>query len=268
MAVSELYMLAFDHRDVFRGEPRAVEAKQVVYEGFLHGLEGGIPREKAGLLVDEEFGAEIARDALANGFVVAMPVEQSGQDEFQFEFGEAWREHIAEFDPQFAKVLVRWGSDPEADRRQGARLAELSDWLHGSGRKLLFELILGEVSLERIVAAMQEVRAAGIEPDVWKLQGLGSAGHCRSVAAAANGTPCIVLGAGAPLDTVRAWLQAAGGGGYAGFAVGRTLWAEEVRAFLAGELDRADAAAKIGENYRGMAEAYTSGYRGARTAPP
>jgi myo-inositol catabolism protein IolC len=258
----ELYMLAFDHRDLFRSVPRAPDAKRLVYEGFLCGVAAGVPRAKGGLLVDEEFGGDVARDALDKGFAVAMPVERSGCDEFEFEYGEAWREHLGEFEPRFAKVLVRWGAgDAELDRRQARTLAELSDWLHLTGRRLLFELILAEVSVRGILAAMEELHAAGVKPDVWKLQGLDSPEECREVAAAArtggrNRVACIVLGAGASADVVRGWLAAAAAGGYAGFAVGRTLWAEEVRAFRAGELDRAEAVERIGQNYHGMAEAY------------
>jgi myo-inositol catabolism protein IolC len=268
----ELYMLAFDHRDVFRELPRPVEAKRVVYEGFLRGVAGGIPRVKAGLLVDEEFGADIARDALVEGFVVAMPVERSGCDEFEFEYGEGWREHLAEFEPQFAKVLVRWGAgDPQLDGRQARTLAELSDWLHLTGRKLLFELILAEVSVDGIVAAMEELRSAGVEPDVWKLQGLDSPEECREAAAAARAgdrrrVRCIALGAGAEADVVRGWLAAAAAGGYAGFAVGRTLWADELRTFLAGDRGREEAAERIGQNYLGMAEAYAAAAPGGRVA--
>src|SRR5207248_2779127 len=134
-------------------------------------------------------------------------------------------------------------------------------------------LILPEPSAAAILAAMDELRESGVEPDVWKVQGLDDAEDCRAVAATARtggreGVRCIVLGAGASVDDCRRWLASAAAGGYAGFAVGRTLWAEEVRAFLAGELDRDAAAARIGDNYRSMAEAYASGYRGTRTAPP
>src|SRR5437660_1412459 len=158
-------MLAFDHRGVFEGIARAAEAKRVVYEGFLRGVAAGIPKAKAGLLVDEELGAEIAREALESGFVVAMPVERSGCEEFEFEYGEGWREHLAEFEPHFAKVLVRWGAgEPQLDGRQARTLAELSDWLHLTGRRLLFELILPEPSAEGILTAMDELRTSGVEP--------------------------------------------------------------------------------------------------------
>ena len=60
----------------------------MIYDGFQAAVAGGVPKEKAGILVDEQFGAAILRDAAANGFTTACPAEKSGQDEFDFEYGE------------------------------------------------------------------------------------------------------------------------------------------------------------------------------------
>ena len=101
-----LYILAFDHRGSFQkkffgvaGEPNEQEtatisdAKTVIYEGAKRALDEGVPNAQAGVLVDEQFGAEIARDAKTTGVSLAMPVEKSGQDEFDFQFSEAFGEH-------------------------------------------------------------------------------------------------------------------------------------------------------------------------------
>src|SRR5207247_4534677 len=107
-----LYVLAFDHRGSFQkkffgvtGVPNAEEAariadaKQVIFEGALKALGEGAPREEAGILVDEQFGADIVRKPKADGLTFAMPVEKSGQEEFDFEYGDGFGEHITEFDP-------------------------------------------------------------------------------------------------------------------------------------------------------------------------
>ena len=117
-----------------QGEPNEQEtatiadAKGVIYEGMLAALAEGAPRDSAGVLVDEQFGAEIARKAKAEGLKLAMPVEKSGQNEFDFQFGEAFGEHITEFDPSFSKVLVRFNpeGDAEMNDRQAERLKRLS----------------------------------------------------------------------------------------------------------------------------------------------
>ena len=294
--MTSLYMLAFDHRSSFSrdllgiaGRPTPTEAarvadvKAVVYEGFELAVSDGVPRRSAGLLVDEQYGAEIARRAREAGVALAMPVEQSGRAEFDFEFGDEFGAHIETFDPTFAKVLVRY--NPEGDvvlnARQRVRLRRLSDWLHERGRKLLFELLvpaesgqLAEVDGDTarydlelrprlVLETMAELQDAGVEPDLWKIEGLDRSEDCRRVAeqARAGGrdhVTCIVLGRGADEQRVVHWLeQAAGVPAFVGFAVGRTLWWNELVAYVAGEIDRSAAAERIAGNYHRMVEAWT-----------
>ena len=68
--------------------------KWVIYDGFKTALAGGVPEAKAGILVDEQFGADILRDAAKRGYVTACPAEKSGQDEFDFEYGDDFDHHI------------------------------------------------------------------------------------------------------------------------------------------------------------------------------
>jgi myo-inositol catabolism protein IolC len=290
-----LYMLAFDHRGSFqknllgvKGEPtpedraRVSDAKQIIYEAFEIAVSDGIDRESAGLLVDEEFGADIARQARQEGVALAMPAEKSGQAEFDFEYGNQFGKHIEDFDPTFVKVLVRYNpdGDREVNARQAARLKELGDWLHGRGRKFLFELLVPAepAQLERVggdlarydreirpglvVQTIRELQEAGVEADIWKIEGLDSREDCARVAEQAraggrDGVACIVLGRGADEAGVIHWLkQAAGVPGYIGFAVGRTLWFDELSDYVAGRIDRAAAVEKIADNYRRMINAY------------
>src|SRR5262249_12161542 len=90
-----LYVLPFDHRGPFQtkmlgwkgtltpeqtGEIAAT--KQVIYDGFKAALAAGVQKDKAGILVDEQFGAAILNDASKHGYATACPAEKSGQDEF------------------------------------------------------------------------------------------------------------------------------------------------------------------------------------------
>src|SRR6201993_3177412 len=153
-----LYVLPFDHRGSFQtkmfGWKGALSAdqtaeiaatKQVIYDGFKAALKGGVPKEKAGILVDEQFGAAILKDAAKNGYSTSCPAEKSGQDEFDFEYGEDFGKHIEAFDPTFCKVLVRF--NPEGDKalnqRQTDRLRRLSEFLNGKPRsRFMFELLV------------------------------------------------------------------------------------------------------------------------------
>ena len=203
----QLLILACDHRGSFQKkllgiegtpspeeEARIRDAKRVIFDGFrrAHSANGA---EGMGILIDEQFGADPAREARDLGVVLAMPVEKSGQNEFDFEYGDRFGEHILEFDPSFSKVLVRYNAegDAEMNRRQAERLARLSSWLRDNDRKFLFELLVPAEpgQLERVggdtdrydrelrpdlmIAAIGELQTAGVEPDVWKIEGLTSA---------------------------------------------------------------------------------------------
>ena len=144
----KLYILAFDHRGSFEkmvGDvDRVPGAKTLIWEGFQRAVEEGAPKEYAGVLVDGQYGPDVAREAKAGGYKLAMPVEKSGQNEFDFEYGDRFGEKIEEFDPDFSKVLVRYNpeGDQEMNERQSAKLRRLSEWLHERHRKFLFELLV------------------------------------------------------------------------------------------------------------------------------
>lgn len=290
-----LYILPFDHRGSFKkglfgvsGDPDAATQKEIesykeaIYEGLLKATEQGVDKAKAGVLVDEEFGADVARRAKADGFALAMPAEKSGQDEFDFEYGDAFGDHIEAFDATFCKVLVRYNpeDEPELNRRQIERLAKLSDWLHERGRLYLFELLVpstdgqlegvggdkdrydNEVRPKLMVRAVEELHRGGVDPDVWKIEGVSSREDCRTIVEAvrADGRDdvgCIVLGRGANEDKVREWLEAAAGvPGYIGFAVGRTTFWDALLGLKDGSKSRDEASAEIAENYKKWVELF------------
>jgi myo-inositol catabolism protein IolC len=285
-----LYVLPFDHRGSFQTkmfgwkDPLTTEqtaeiaaAKQVIYDGFQTALAGGVPKEKAGILVDEQFGAAILRDAATHGYTTACPAEKSGQDEFDFEYGEDFAKHIEAFQPTFCKVLVRY--NPEGDKvlnqRQSVRLERLSEYLHGKGRsRFMFELLVPaeKAQLDRVkgdkkvydrelrpalmVQAIQALQDAGVEPDVWKIEGLDRREDCVKVVAAArrkgrDKVGCIVLGRGEDDKKVREWLAAAAPvPGFIGFAVGRTTFWDPLIDWRAKKTTREAAVAEIGRRYR------------------
>jgi len=296
----DLYILAFDHRGSFQkkmfgieGDPTAeqtetiTDAKRVIFEGFLTALGEGAPRDAGGLLVDEQFGADVAKEAHKESLLLAMPVEKSGQDEFDFDHGDDFGAHIEEFDPAFSKVLVRY--NPEAgremadmNRRQSERLKRLSDWLHDNDRKFLFELLVPatedqmqtaggdsdrydqELRPKLMLAAIRELLAQGIEPDIWKIEGLDKREDCEAISELVrsdgrSGVVCVVLGRGADDAAVDHWLrQGAGVPGYVGFAIGRTIWWDALKGYLSGDLSREDAAAQVSTNYRRFIATYQS----------
>ena len=294
-----LYILPFDHRGSFEtkmfgwsGElspeqtAEIAAAKRVIYDGFLAAVAGGVPKERAGILVDEQFGIDILRDAQQAGFLTACPAEKSGQEEFDFEYGEAFAEHIAAIQPTFCKVLVRYnpGGDAALNREQAARLKRLSDYLSTQGRSLfMFELLVpaepaqlaavsgdsrrydAELRPGLMVDAIKQLQAAGVEPDLWKIEGLDRREDCERIVAAArrdgrDKVGCIVLGRGEDDRKVHEWLAtAAGVPGFIGFAVGRTDFWEPLVAWRAWQITREAAVAEIARRYREFADVFTAG---------
>ena len=291
----DVYMLAFDHRGSFQkqllgitGVPTREEAarvsdtKALIFEGFLEARTKGTLGDGAGILVDEEFGTSVAKSAKELGIVFAMPAEASGRDEFDFEYGTDFARHIEAFDPAFTKVLVRYnpGGDPGVNERQTTRLRRLADWLHAHGGKFLFELLVPatpeqldavdddrerydrEVRPDLVVRSIVALQDAGVEADIWKIEGLDERADCQRVAEQArrggrDGVACIVLGRGASAARVGQWLRAgAGVPGYRGFAIGRTIWWDALVGFRDGKLPRAEAGTLIATNYVRAIDAY------------
>jgi myo-inositol catabolism protein IolC len=299
----KLYILAFDHRGSFQkkmfgieGDPDAeqtatiADAKHLIFEGMLKAAESGAEPGVTGCLVDEQFGGDIPRQAKDRGLVLAMPVEKSGQNEFDFEYGDQFGDHIEQNDPDFAKVLVRFNpdGDRELNRRQAERLKRLSEWLHERDRKFLFELLVpaedaqleqvggdsdrydAELRPELMRRTIEEFQEGGVEPDVWKIEGIEEQADCEKIARTArrdgrDGVICVVLGRGADDAKVEHWLrQGAPVEGYAGFAIGRTIWWDALKGFLDGGIERDAAAQRIADNYL----RFVSVYKEAETKAP
>jgi myo-inositol catabolism protein IolC len=290
-----LFVLAFDHRGSFKrkfdvgGDATEVQmqtlrdAKKLVWESFQQAVVMGAPKDQVGILVDEEMGADIAREAKEQGFQFAMPVEKSGQPVFDFEYGDDFGEHIEDFDPTFSKVLVRWNpGDPRSEKdEQGPRLKRLGDWLRDNDRLYLFELLVPatdedlakvdgdkdrydtELRPDLTLRAIEEIQGYGIEPDIWKIEGLDDQADCERLSRTVRSGEgrervcAIVLGRGADDAKVDHWLQTgAPVDGYQGFAIGRSIWSDEVDAFVDGSRSREDAAKAIGDNFLRFVNVY------------
>ena len=145
-----LFILAMDQRSSFAklfgleenadeaGLAKMRDGKLMIYEGFHQAAASGFEVGRAGVLVDEHLGSEVARRAKADGHVLAMPVEKSGTTLFELEYGKDYPEHLAAYDPDFFKVLVRYNpADEAADRTAQIRAARGGIGLGGQDRLAL-----------------------------------------------------------------------------------------------------------------------------------
>jgi myo-inositol catabolism protein IolC len=291
----KLYILAFDHRGSFQqkffgidGEPDPeqtaiiADAKHLIFEGMQQAVGAGAVASATGVLVDEQFGSTVPEEARKMGLKLAMPAERSGQPYFDFQYGDDFPAHIERFDPDFTKVLVRYNPDGDgaANLEQLGKLKRLSDWLKANERRFLFELLVpaeqaqlravggdverydSELRPELMRRTISEIQAFGIEVDIWKIEGLDERSDCEMLVAQARsggraGVVCVVLGRGADDAKVDHWLtQAAPVDGFVGFAIGRSIWWDPLKAYVDGKIERSAGARKIAENYLHFVSVY------------
>jgi myo-inositol catabolism protein IolC len=282
-----LFLLAMDQRssllehtyDEPGGEPadeaeaeRVRAGKQLVYRGVLTALAAGASRARTGVLVDELYGAEVARLVKDAGLQLAMPIERSGREWFELQYGDEWMAHVEAFDPDWVKVLVRDNPAYDTDRRaeQASDVAAVAAALREAGRPFLVELLVPGTDEQKgsvedydrdlrpdlVVQVLEYLQDHGVEADVWKLEGLDRSEDAERVVATArrdgrDSVQCIVLGRDAPEEQLDHWLRtAAPVDGFVGFAIGRSNWEEPLEDVVHEGLDTEAAEGLIAANYR------------------
>ena len=277
--MTQIFALAFDHRNSLRrdfmhltGQPAPeqhstmVAAKGIVADALIAAAPQVSPDTPV-LLIDHEYGGQFVPRAQAAGVKVAMPVEESGQAELRYLCDGHPERVVDAHHPDYVKVLIRYnpGGDTAMNARQRGRLRQLSDWLDGRPERLMLELLVPpepaqlaavaddqsrfdrETRAALTVTAIDQIAGDGLRPALWKIEGpesLQDAARIAEAVRSANpGAGCLVLGRGADAAAVRRWLAiAAATDGFTGFAVGRTIWWDALRAFTGD--GKADAAVR------------------------
>ena len=265
-----LFVLPFDHRATFAKEllgfhyPRLSPAqkktvsdyKHIVWEGFLKArttLSSSRTRgsSKLAILVDEEFGATILKDATRKKIPFALSVEKSGQQLFDFEYGKTFGAHIKKWKPAYAKALVRYNvQDTQGNRTQNTRLKILSGFCKKSGVPFMIEpLMTGTGSrFEQLAQTVKEMTAAGVSPALWKVEAMDTAAQWKQLRAL-TAAPIIFLGRGDTKAHVEKWLKtAAKSGTVDGFAIGRTIFLNALMDFRDKKLTRVQTVETIAKN--------------------
>jgi myo-inositol catabolism protein IolC len=299
-----LFIMAMDHResfgktlfDVKDDDPDDAQlaamksAKQLIFEGLLEAVPM-LTSGRAGVLVDERYGQGVIDKLGADrtSVVLAAPVEASGHDWFTLEWGDQWLDHVERIKPDYAKVLVRDNPDFNAARRerQFGQLAQVSAGLAKIGVPLLYELLvpatdaqLGQAGRDAgaydrdirpalVVKVIADNQARGVEPALWKVEGLETVEATQQVASQAKAdgrlADLIVLGRDAPAERLDHWLEVASQvPGFVGFAIGRSIWEDVVREYEAsdhGDIAADNARRKIAERYLAFVTHWTPAAR-------
>ena len=295
---NDLYILAFDHRGTLtkgilgvedrkptsEESSKISEMKSIIFDGFLLAKDKGIVGGDPAILVDEQFGLEIQEKAKEMEIKFAAPVEKSGKEVFEMEYGDNYREKIEEVGANFIKVLIRWNPDDDLEIReiQGSRIKDLSDYLLDSDKKFLLEFLVpatekqlatvkgnqerydSEIRPKLAVSVVEEMRERGADPDIWKIEGLDKKEDCEKVAKTINSggredVIAVVLGRGADNKKVNEWLKAGSSvDGYKGFAIGRSIFWDSLVGWYKGDKTKEVAVDEIAQSYLGFISTYQS----------
>ena len=290
-----LLILAMDHRGSFgktlfevqddkpTNEQKSAmqKAKKLIYRGLLSAAPE-LTAGRAGVLVDEQYGTHVIDRAAHDPVVLAVPIEASGHDWFILQWGEQWLDHIRAINPAYVKVLVRDNPAFSHSSRvtQLESLATVSSLLQSEGFSLLYELLVpateeqlaevegdvdrydAELRPALTVQVMADNQAAGVEPVLWKIEGLETVEAATAVAAQARAdgrtADLIVLGRDAPAERIDHWLAIASQvPEFVGFAIGRSIWQDTIADWHGGQLDDDQAVSKIAETYLAFARGWS-----------
>jgi len=291
-----LMILAMDHRESFgrtlfsvkddrptSDQVAAMEsAKLLIYQGLVR-ASARVPVGHAGVLVDERYGQAVIDAARQAAITLAVPIEHSGREWFELEWGDEWREHVRRVRPDYAKVLVRDNPGYDANDRhaQLSRLRVVSDVLHEEGVPLLYELLVPATSDQLssiggdayaydrdvrpalVARVMADNQRAGVEPTIWKVEGLETEDAARAIVdqarAGGRAVDAIVLGRDAPTDRLNHWLDVAAPiQGFVGFAIGRSIWEDAVRDWHDGRAGEEQSVERVAERYLAFAERWAT----------
>lgn len=291
MAKKLLFILPFDHRNSFLEKmfgiknrnplkeeiEKVKEFKEIIYQGFRLVVENSeIPKESAAILVDDQFGEDIIKDAITSKYIVCLSTEKSGQDEFEFEYGDDFGKYINKYRPTFVKALVRYNpeNNDKLNSRQRIKLKELSDFCKNNSYKLIIEpLVLAtkeqlkkvsgdknrydnELRPKLMVKMIEEMNNEGIKTDTWKIEGLENSKDYQAVikkikSSGNENTNAIILGRGADDSQIKKWLVAgASVDGIIGFAIGRTIFWQPLVDYKENKIDKETAIKQIGQKYK------------------
>lgn len=280
MTHEPLLILPFDHRSSFskklfgfegelnrKQKQQISDYKTIVYQGFLQVAKDAPHPKHFGILVDQEYGTPVLKDAKKRGHTVTMPVEKSGQKAFTFNYGNTFGKWIEKIKPDYVKILVRYHpSNKEINLIQLKRLSRLNTYCKKNGHKMMFELLVPatdadmkraktaraydtKIRPQRTIQAIREIKKA-IQPDLWKMEGFSKADWKKVLKVLGKDSEVIVLGRGQNEIKVQKWLQAAANfNQIVGFAIGRTIFFKPLQDHLAKKITKKQAIQQIADNY-------------------
>ena len=268
-----MHVFAFDHRaqledmarDCGAAADRIGAFKSLCLEAALRVADG---RDGYGILCDGRLGRDALYAAAGTGLWIGRPVEEPGSRPLRVEIGDDFGSALAEWPAEHVvKALCYYRPDDPEDLRadQEATVKRLAEAARANGLEFLVEIIpskFGSVNDSTTAAVIERFYTIGVFPDWWKLEPMVSDAAWRKACAAidAHDPHCrgiVVLGLDAPFDDLRASFRAAAGHEMVkGFAVGRTIFGDVARAWMAGQMADDEAVARMADIFSALCEAW------------
>lgn len=274
-----LFIFAFDHRYQLVNSARQVAADKARIPALKLLFIEAVAQVKAdltklgivgdvGLLADERFGQDALNAATGRGWWIARPVERQNSRPLTFEHGRSVGSNLTQWpSEQIIKCLVQFHPDdpPLLRLEQEAQLQSLYQAAQTSGHELLLEVIPPKQHASQrpdvLYRAIKRLYSIGIYPDWWKIEAQPAAvwqqlddliqshdPYCQGV---------LLLGLNAPVDQLAEdFRQSAESRVCRGFAVGRTIFQQPSRAWLAGEINDKQLISEIRTTYQSLIQAW------------
>ncbi len=279
----EVLGFAFDHRNQFfelaqqtgADVSRIEQVKRLFVDAVAETERALSLQGRIGVLIDDRYGQDALNAATGRGWWIGRPVELPGSLPLEFDQGRSVGTALVSWpDEHVVKCLVQYHPDAPIDERveQEAQLRSLYDAVQASGHELLLEVIPPKRPTlpdapDTVYRALKRLYNLGIQPEWWKLAPMDAAQWQAIDALIAERDPycrgVVLLGLSASVEQlVEGFRAAAGSKTCKGFTVGRTIFHEPSRAWLAGEIGDAELVASV----RATFEKLISEWRTARAS--
>ncbi|MCK9393579.1 DUF2090 domain-containing protein [bacterium] len=238
----------------------------IIFKGLIDVIENRKDKKDFSILVDEEYGEKIIKDAKKNKIKICLPVEKSGGNQLKFNYGRNFKDHILKINPDFVKVLVRYNKEnTDINKKQLETLAELSSFCKENNFKTILELLVPptkhdlkicqdkatydkKLRAQKTAESIKEIKAA-ISPTIWKLEGLDGK-QWEIVINETKKANIIILGRGEDDKKVKQWLRdAAKFEQIIGFAIGRTIFMDPIKKYYSKKINAEEASLLIAKKF-------------------
>jgi 5-dehydro-2-deoxygluconokinase len=244
------------------------QTRMIIYQGYLKSLEMGVIKQETAILTDDNYGRKVIEQAKKDNVPVIYTLEKSGQPYLLFNH-ENWQEKISEIQPDWIKTLVRYNplNDPGHLQITRENLLLVSNFAKEHTIGFMIEPLVPptpeqsenndydhQLRPDLTVQMIHEIYNAGIFPNIWKIEGSDTTEFYKksadAIASHDSNARIVVLGRNETLDQVGQWLTVGGeNDSVIGFAVGRTVFLDAIKKFIAGEYTDQQAIDQISENY-------------------